>query len=155
PHLDGLEHDHHQAVATQFADDLLLVAAAGLDADAFDPMPPQPFHQRLVSGDPVVDLQSFGALLERDIEFALAGIDPGTDRGTLAHLRRPFLECEPSVPSTIRVLMKVPIAILLRRSARNGSGGQRSDRSAARPGRPPGPGHSSRNAASLNRRANT
>jgi len=40
---------------------------------------------------------------------------------------------------------EVPIAILLRSSARNGCGGQRSDRSAARLGWPPGPGRSSRN----------
>src|ERR1043166_6134821 len=54
----------------------------------------------------VVDLPSFPAALERNIQFAFAGIDAGTDRGRLAHLRRPFLECEPSVPSTIRVPMK-------------------------------------------------
>jgi hypothetical protein len=44
---------------------------------------------------------------------------------------------------------EVPVAISLRKTALKGFGGQRSDRSAAQPGWPPGLGHSSRNDASV------
>ena len=60
PHLRGLKHDHHKAVAAQMRDDLLLVAATRLDADPFDLALPQPGGQRRVAIRAVVDLQLAG-----------------------------------------------------------------------------------------------
>src|SRR5450631_631881 len=42
PYLRGLEHDDHEAIAAQPDNDLLLVAAARLDADPLDSALPQP-----------------------------------------------------------------------------------------------------------------
>lgn len=102
-HLRGLKHDDHEAVTTQLDNDLLLVSAARLDADPFDATPPQPGRQATMAVSGVIHLQVDFALGQSNIKFAFAGVDPGTDRGSLAHLRRPFLGCEPLVPSTIRV----------------------------------------------------
>jgi len=41
----------------------------------------------------VLDLQLLAAALDRYIELRFAGIDPGTDRDMLCHLRR-SLPCE-------------------------------------------------------------
>src|SRR5260370_22551544 len=58
-------------------------------------MPPKPIQQRLVTLRGVVDLQLLRAAIERDVELPIAGIDPGADRGTLSHLRRPSLVMRP------------------------------------------------------------
>ena len=101
-HLRRLKHDHDKSLAPQLANDRLFVAATCLDADAFDAMPPKPIQQHLVTLRRIVDLQRLGTAVQRDIELPFAGIDPGADRGTFGHLRRPSLVCEPWVPSTIR-----------------------------------------------------
>ena len=49
PHLRRLEHHHHEPLAPQLDDDRLLIAAARLDPDALDPVPPQPRQQNLVT----------------------------------------------------------------------------------------------------------
>src|SRR5206468_1060109 len=153
-YLGGLEHHDDEPLSAQLGHNGLLVAAAGLDANPLYPMPPQPINQCSMALSGIIDQQPFGATGQRDIELALGGIDAGTDHGRLAHLRRPFLECEPSVPSTIRVPMKCRSRSCYADSPR-GLGGQRSDRSAARLGWPPGPGHSSWNDAIVLIRANT
>jgi len=85
-------------VATTF----LLIAATRLDADPLHPMSAQPRQQGEMAVRVVVDLQALLAPIQGDVELALAGIDAGTDHGILSHLPRPSLECEPSVPSTMR-----------------------------------------------------
>jgi len=154
PHLRRLEHHHDKSFAPQLGNNGLLIAATRLDADTLHPMPPKPVRQHLVTLGRVVDLQLLRTAVDRHVELAFAGIDPGTDHGTLGHLRRPFLVCEPSVPSTIRVPMKCRSRSRYNYSPK-GFGGHRSDQSAAQSGRPPGLGHSSRNDLSVMLRANT
>src|SRR5258708_5542276 len=105
-HLRRLEHHHDKSFAPQLGDNGLLIAATRLDADTLNPMPPKPIRQHLVTLNRVVDLQQLRTAIDRHVELPFAGIDPGTDHGTLGHLRRPFLVYEPSVPSTMRVPMK-------------------------------------------------
>jgi len=91
PHLRGLEHDDHEAIAAQPCNNGLLVAAARLDADPFDAVALQPGRQRSVAIRSVIDLQLRRTFIERGIELAFAGIDAGADHAMLTHLRRPFL----------------------------------------------------------------
>src|SRR5258708_36251270 len=153
--LRGLKHHHDKSLAPQLGNNGLLIAAARLDADTLDTMPPKPVRQHLVTLRRVVDLQLLRAAVEGYVELPFAGIDPGADRGTLGHLRRPSLVMRTLGSFNHSGPDEVPIAILLRKTALRGFGGQRSDRSAAQPGRPPGLGHSSRNDSSIILRTNT
>ena len=73
-------------IAEQVA--LLLDSSTRFDADPLDPMLPQPRQQHGVTSRRVLHLQLLAAALDRYIELSFAGIDPGTDRGMLGHLRR-------------------------------------------------------------------
>jgi hypothetical protein len=88
PDLGRLEHHDHKPLVPQFGDDRLFVTAARLDADAFDAVLSQPRHQNLVTFRRVLHLQLLAVALDRHIELPFSGIDPGTDRGMLGHLRR-------------------------------------------------------------------
>src|SRR5262249_34333127 len=117
PHLRGLEHDDHEAVAAQPRDHGLLVAAARLDADPFDAVLPQPGRQRSVAIRCVIDLQLRRTFIERRIELAFAGIDAGADCVLLAHLRRRFLVMRTLGSFNHTGPDEEPNAILLRKSA--------------------------------------
>src|SRR4051794_9166339 len=116
-HLRGLEHDDHQAATPQPPDDRLLIAPTGFDADPFDTVPPQPSQQPLVTLGRIGHLQIVRSSVQRHIELMLASIDASANYATVTHLLRSSLECEPDAHSTMRASMKMPIAILLRRSA--------------------------------------
>ncbi len=103
PHLGRLEYHHDEPLAAQLRHDSPFVAAARLDPDALDPVPAQPARQAGMTGRGVVDLQTLTAGGDRRIELVFAGIDAGAPHARLGHLPRPSLECEPWVPSTIRV----------------------------------------------------
>jgi len=115
--LRRLKHDHDKSLAPQLGDNSLFVAATRLDADAFDAMPPKPIQQHFVILSRIVDLQLLRAAIERDVELPLAGIDPGTDCGTLGHLRRPSLVMRTLGSFNHPGADEVPIAILLRKTA--------------------------------------
>ena len=115
PHLRRLKHHDHKPLAPQFGDDRLFVTATRLDADAFDAMLSQPRQQHLVTLRRVVHLQLLAAALDRHVELPFAGIDPGTDRGMLGHLRRPSLVMRTLGSFNHTGPDEVPIAILLRR----------------------------------------
>jgi hypothetical protein len=112
-----LEHHHDNPLAPQFGDNGLLIAATRLNPDAFDPMASQPIQQHLVTLKRIVDLQLLRAAVERHIELPFAGIDPGTDRGTLGHLHRPSLVMRTLSSFNHAGPGEVPIAILLRKTA--------------------------------------
>src|SRR6266545_2721650 len=117
PHLRGLEHNDHEAIAAQLRHHGLLIAAARLNADPFDALAPQPGRQTPVAVRSVVDLQLLRTLIERRIELAFAGIDAGADHVMLAHLRRPFLVMRTLGSFNHTGPDEEPIAILLRTSA--------------------------------------
>src|SRR6202030_2398260 len=150
----GLKHDDHEAVAAKRGHDGLFVATTRLDADAFDAALAQPRHQLSMSFTIIVDLQPIGALIESHIEFTFAGIDTGTDHGMSAHLRRPFLVMRTLGSFNHPGLDEEPAAILLRNSPLRALEAA-IRRPAARPGRPPGPGRSPWNTATLVIRINT
>ena len=154
-HLCRLKHHHDKSLAPQLGDNDLLIAATRLNPDTLDPMASQPVQQRLVSFRRVVDLQLRRAAVERDVELPFAGVNPGTDCGTLSHLRRPSLAMRTLGSFNHPGPDEVPIAISLRKTVLQGFGGHRSDQSAAQFGWPPGLGHSSWNDVRIDLRANT
>ena len=111
----------------RWRNDLLLVAAARLDADPLDPLLPQPGRQRRMAIRSVVDLQ---------FRNALAGAPHRACACRYRYRRRPCYACSSS--STLpcdanpRFLQpsgsdEEPTAILLRDHSPQGCGGQRSD----------------------------
>ena len=154
PHLRGLQHYDDKTIAAKMGDDLLLVATACLDADPIDPLLPQPGRQRHVAIRGVVDLHFLDAFRERHIELVLTSVDTGAGYAMLAHLPRPFL--------VMRTHSSFNHPGPMKSRPRSCYGLQPSRlrwatirRSAVRPGRLPGPDHSSRNALRLIFRANT
>ena len=94
PDLCRLEYHNHKPLAAQLGDDRLFVTAAGFDPHAFDAVLSQPRQQNLVTFRRVVYLQLLlAAAVERYVELPLTGINPGTNYGTLGHLRR-SLPCD-------------------------------------------------------------
>jgi hypothetical protein len=91
--LSRLEHHDHKPLAPQFGYDRLFVPAACLDADAFNALLSQPRQQRLVTFRRVLHLQLLAAAVDCHIKLPFAGIDPGTGRAMLGHLRR-SLPCD-------------------------------------------------------------
>ena len=93
PDLGRLEHNDHKPLAPQLGDDRLFVTPARFDPDAFDAMPSQPRQQHGVTFRRVLHLQLLAVAFDRYIELPLTGINPGTNCGTLGHLRR-SLPCD-------------------------------------------------------------
>jgi hypothetical protein len=152
-HLRRLKDDNYKAVRPQRRDRRLLVAAARLYTDAFDLALPQPGGQVPMAFRAVVDLQPLGAAIECYVKLVFAGIDAGAYRVMIAHLPRPFL--------VMRTLGSFNHPGPMKSRSRSRSAAALAAREhpirrpAARPRRPPGPGHSSRNGCTIAIRANT
>src|SRR5436190_23541178 len=92
----------------------------------------------------VIDLQLLWRTLDRHIEFIFADINTSADCGMIAHLLRPFLVMRTHGPFNHPGPMKSrPRSCYQGQPLRLRLGTIR--RSAVRPGRPPGPDHSSQN----------
>src|SRR4029078_5238905 len=141
-HLRGLEHNHHKTPSAQLRHHLTLISAARLNTYALDPMLAQPPRESSVTLGIIVNLQPQPAR-ERHFELAFAGINLATQHVMLVHLRRPFLVMRTHGSFNHPGPMKKANRDLATAISPSRLGRVTIRRSAARLGRPPGPGRSS------------